>query len=95
MVRKKLTNFEEHLQQKLKNKKFKKLYEEEVKRLEIVLEIVELRKKYGYTQKELARKLDTTQSVVARMEAGNQNLTTDTLYEIAKVFHKELKIKFV
>ena len=49
----------------------------------------------GLSQKELARKLDTTQSVVARIEAGQQNFTTDTLQKIASAFKRELKIEFV
>jgi len=43
----------------------------------------------------LARKLDTTQSVVARIETGQQNLTTDTLQKIASVFNRDLRIEFV
>ncbi len=55
----------------------------------------QLRKKKGFSQAQLAKKIGTTQSNVARMEAGNQNFTTDTLQKIAQALNKELKIEFV
>jgi len=56
---------------------------------------LQLRKQQRLSQKELAQKLNTTQSVIARMEAGQQNFTTDTLQKIASIFNRELKIDFV
>ena len=88
-------SFEQYLTQQMKNKVFRRAYEEESHRLEIAYKILQLRKKHHLSQKELARKLDTTQSVVARIEAGQQNFTTDTLQKIASAFGKELKIEFV
>ena len=88
-------SFERYLAQQMKNEAFQKAYKEESHRLRIAYRILQLRKKQKLSQKELARKLDTTQSVVARMESGQQNFTTDTLQKIASVFRRELKIEFV
>ncbi len=88
-------SFERYLSQQMKNKAFRKAYEEESRRIEIAYRILQLRKKQKLSQKELAQKLNTTQSVVARMEAGQQNFTTDTLQKIASVFRREIKIEFV
>lgn len=88
-------SFEQYLAQQMKIKAFRKAYEEESHRLEIAYKILQLRKKYHFSQKELAQKLDTTQSVVARIETGQQNLTTDTLQKIASVFDRNLRIEFV
>ncbi len=88
-------SFERYLSQQMKNKAFCKAYEEESRRIEIAYRILQLRKKQKLSQKELAQKLNTTQSVVARMEAGQQNFTTDTLQKIASVFRRELKIEFI
>lgn len=87
-------SFERYLAQQMKNKAFKRAYEEEGQRLEIAYQIMQLRKKQKLSQQVLARKLETTQSVVARMEAGQQNFTTDTLQKIASAFRRELKIQF-
>ncbi|MFH1780718.1 MAG: helix-turn-helix transcriptional regulator [Candidatus Nealsonbacteria bacterium] len=88
-------SFDRYLAQQMKNKAFKKAYEEESGRLEIAYRILQLRKKQKLSQKELARKLDTTQSVVARMESGQQNFTIDNLQKIASVFKYDLKVEFV
>ena len=88
-------SFENYLIQQMKNKVFRKAYQEESHRLEIAYQILQLRKKQNLSQKELARKLNTTQSVVARMETGQQNFTTDTLQKIAEAFRRDLKIEFV
>jgi len=88
-------SFEQYLAQQMKNRVFRKAYEEESHRLEIAYRILQLRKQQRLSQKELAQKLNTTQSVIARMEAGQQNFTTDTLQKIASIFNRELKIDFV
>ncbi len=89
------TDFQEYLKQELKNPRFRKLYDYYGKQLEVALAVNQLRKKKGLSQSQLAKKIGTTQSNVARMEAGNQNFTTDTLQKIAQALNKELKIEFV
>ncbi|XOB46468.1 MAG: helix-turn-helix transcriptional regulator [Candidatus Nealsonbacteria bacterium] len=42
---------------------------------EIAHKIAELRRIQSITQKELAKRIGTTQSTIARIEAGKQNLT--------------------
>lgn len=88
-------NFQSYLDQQLKNPKIRKYYNEYGKRLEIAYQILQLRKKKGMSQSALAKKLGTTQSNIARIEAGQQNFTTTTLQKIAGVFDREIKIEFV
>ena len=88
-------SFEKYLAQQMKNKAFKMAFEEESQRLEVAYQILQLRKKQKLSQKELAKRLDTTQSVIARIETGQQNFTTDTLQKIAAAFKRTLKIEFV
>jgi transcriptional regulator with XRE-family HTH domain len=45
------------------------------------------------TQGQLAKAAGTTQSVISRIEAGNQNLTVRTLSKIAAVLHTALVIQ--
>jgi len=91
----KAVDFQECLSKKLKNPKFKKYYDEYGKQLEIAYQILQLRKRKKMSQAELAKKIKTTQSNIARIEAGKQNFTTQTLQEIARAFNCELKIQFV
>ena len=88
-------DFQEYLSQRLKNSTFKKHYEEYGKQLEIAYQILQLRKKKRFSQLELAKRLGTSQSDVARMESGQQNFTTDTLQKIASALQRKLKIEFV
>lgn len=52
--------------------------------------ITDIRERVGITQKELARALKTSQSAVARMEAGGQNFTTETLSKISRVLNADI-----
>jgi|SRR3989344_5415848 len=92
---KKNIDFQKYLEQQLKNFEFRKHYEEFGKHLEIAYEIQRLRKEQGVSQAALARKIGTQQSNIARMEAGEQNFTTETLQKIAKALDRDLKIEFV
>ena len=52
--------------------------------------IADLREAAGLTQTELAKKLKTTQSAVARFESGSQNVSTDTLKKVSKALGRNL-----
>jgi ribosome-binding protein aMBF1 (putative translation factor) len=56
--------------------------------------LIEARVKAGLTQKELAQRMQTTQSVIARLEGGHIMPTTRTLEKIAKATGSKLKISF-
>lgn len=88
------SSFEKHLAKQLKDAKFKRYYHEYGKQLEIAYQILQLRKRSKMTQAELAKKIGTKQSNVARMETGQQNFTIDMLQKIASVFGYDLRIKF-
>ena len=91
----KAVDFQEYLAEQLKDPEFKKYYDKYSKQLEIAYQILKLRKQKGMSQAELARKIGTKQSNIARMEMGQQNFTTNTLQKIASVFKRDLKIEFV
>ncbi len=52
--------------------------------------IADLRETQGMTQKELARLLKTTQSAIARIESGKQNVSADMLKKISLALKKNL-----
>lgn len=90
----KYPSFDKHLKEQLKDPESRKLYDEYGKQLEISYQILQLRKKAKMTQAQLAKKIGTKQSNVARMESGNQNFTIDILQRIATVLGKNLKVEF-
>ena len=56
--------------------------------------LIKARARAGLTQEELAHRMKTTQSVVARLEGGQTMPTTRTLEKIAKATGSRLKISF-
>jgi len=52
--------------------------------------VKKLRQKRGLTQKDFADMLETSQSAVARIESGEQNLTTDMLEKISQALNRRV-----
>jgi UDP-N-acetylglucosamine 1-carboxyvinyltransferase len=52
--------------------------------------IATLRLERGLTQEKFAEKLGTTQSAIARIEQGEQNLSTEMLAKISDVFNRDI-----
>src|SRR5213592_24466 len=52
--------------------------------------IAQIRQERGLTQAAFAKKLNTSQSAVNRMEHGRQNLSLETLSRISDVLNKQL-----
>jgi len=90
----KATDFDDYLKKELKNKEAKRLYDEYGRQLEISYQILQLRKAKKISQNELAKKIGSTQSNVARLEGGNQNFTIKLLDKVANALDAKLTIKF-
>lgn len=52
--------------------------------------VAQLREAAGMTQKELAKKLSTTQSAIARIEAGKQNVSTELVRKISTALKRNI-----
>ncbi len=52
--------------------------------------IADVRESRGITQAQLAKKIKTTQSAIARLETGNQNISTEMLKKISHALGKNL-----
>lgn len=60
---------------------------------EIGRQIRELREAQGLTQSQLADRMRTTQSVVARLEAGGSKPTLSTLERAAAALHRRVNVR--
>lgn len=87
----------ETLKQKLmENPEFKAEYESQQPYFEIAMQIIKARIDAGLTQKQLAERLGTTQSVIARIESfdyGRINL--QTLQKIADALGMRLQVQLL
>jgi len=72
----------------------KKEYEKLRPKYEAISAVIKARLEKGMTQKELARKANTKQSNISRLESGKATPSISLLNRIAQAFNKELKIKF-
>ena len=77
----------------LQNKEVAKEYKKMAPRYAIIAQLIQARAKKGMTQKELASKLGTKQSAIARLESGNANPSISFLERIASVMGYKLTIQ--
>lgn len=75
-----------------RNPKIKELCEKEMLNYVIAERLKKAREQKWLSQLELAKLANTTQSVIARIEAWNQNLSITTLSKFLKILDLELKI---
>jgi len=80
---------------KMENPKFKAVYDEVSAQMHIGEQIAQLRHKAKMSQLELAKRVDTSRTAIARYENGDYNrYNVGTLMRIARALHKRLKISF-
>ncbi len=78
------------------NRALRMLYERELTRLQLANEIAKLREERKLSQAELARRIGTHQSAIARMEQSTyRGYTVATLAKIAAAAGKRLEVRFV
>ncbi len=88
----KLHTFEKVFEKSFKSKTFRDAYNEELIQLRLSQQIKKFRLHENLTQKDVARKAQMPQSVIARIESGTHSFSLGTLSRIAKVFNKELEL---
>ncbi|KKR91232.1 hypothetical protein A2409_03765 [Candidatus Curtissbacteria bacterium RIFOXYC1_FULL_41_36] len=89
-----MTDWNVYKQKLLKDPEFKKLYEDSQPEFEIAKAIIRARIKNKITQKELARKMNTTQSVISRVEQGRTSPSIALLKRLAAALNTTLQVQF-
>lgn len=84
--------FSETKKKLLRNKKFRKEYEKLQPEFDLACKLIEKRIQRGLTQAELARKMKTKQSAIARLESGSYNMTLAFLDRAAKALDTHVVI---
>lgn len=68
-------------------------YDRLAPRYEVISQLIAARIKSKMTQADVAKKVGTKQSAIARLEGGNVNPTLDFLEKIAEVLGRKLTIR--
>ena len=93
MIRKHL-DFNEFLKDSLKNPKIKAEYDKLQPEFAMIQAVIDARVKNGVTQKQLAEKVGTKQSVISRLESGRANPSVAFLKKLAQALNSHLEIRF-
>ena len=91
----KIFTLQDHLRKSLKDPEFRKAWEESEVEYNLMVELIEKRLKRKLSQRTLAKKVGTSQSVIARIEGMDANPSLLLLKRIAKSLNSSLQIKFV
>src|SRR5664280_36914 len=89
----KKTNFDLYLEEQLKDPVFAERFERAGEAWDVALQIVALREKAGLSQKDLARKLKTSQQQISRLESPSyEGHSLSMLRRVAKVLHARVRV---
>jgi UDP-N-acetylglucosamine 1-carboxyvinyltransferase len=91
----KTKSFDRFLKGKLKKKSFRKHFPIARSLMEVAIAIARAREAAEISQAQLAARLATTQSVISRIENGNQNLSLEMLSRIASVLDCHLSVGLI
>ena len=78
----------------MKDPEYRREYDALEEEFALVVEVAKARTRAGLSQSELARRMKTTQSTIARLESGRGMPSTRTLGRFAKATGHRLKISF-
>jgi transcriptional regulator with XRE-family HTH domain len=78
----------------MKDSNYRKEYEALEEEFALAAEVAKARGRAGLSQAELARRMNTTQSTIARLESGRGRPSTRTLDRFAKATGHRVKISF-
>lgn len=78
----------------LRDPAYRSAYDELAPGFRLARALIEARTNAGLTQAQMAERMQTTQSVVARLESGRAHPSTRTLEKFTKAAGTQLKISF-
>lgn len=90
-----MTNFNDFLNEQLKNPNLKKEYDALDAEFSIIQAMIDARKASGLTQKDLAEKTGIAQGDISKLENGSANPSLRTLQRLADGMGMKLKLEFV
>ena len=87
------TNFDLYLEEQLKDPVFAERFERAGEAWDVALQIAALREKAGLSQKDLARKLHTSQQQISRLESpGYEGHSLSMLRRVARVLSARVRV---
>lgn len=88
-----MKNWKDLREELLEDKEVKKEYDKFKLYYELIGQLIEARTKKGMSQRELAEKIGTKQSAIARLESGNANPSIAFLEKVASAMGRTLSVQ--
>ena len=89
----KKTNFDRYLEEQMQDPAFAARFKAAGEAWDVALQIAALRQRAGLSQKDLARKLKTSQQQISRLESpGYEGHSLRMLRRLAKVLHARVQV---
>jgi ribosome-binding protein aMBF1 (putative translation factor) len=88
----KVYTFEEHIKEMLQDPEFEKAWEESEVEYQLGRKLIEARMKKNLSQRDLARKIGTSQAAISRIENMSGNPSLHLLKRIASALSVKLQI---
>ena len=85
-------NWKEHKKQLMRDAEFRKEYQALEPQYKLASTIIKLRLSKGWSQEELARRMGTKQSAIARLESGTSLPSLSTAKRVAEALNAELDV---
>jgi transcriptional regulator with XRE-family HTH domain len=91
----KKTNFDRYLDEQMKDPAFAARFEQAGEAWDVALQLTALRQQAGLSQKELARRLKTSQQHISRLESpGYEGHSLANLRRVASALHARVRVSF-
>lgn len=90
----KTVTLREVINKNLRDSEFKKAWEESESQYQTTRQLIKARIEEGLSQRELAKKADTTQAVISRVENMSVNPSIALLDRIAQALGRRLEVRF-
>ena len=85
-------NWKEHKKRLMKDPEFRQEYDALEPEYRLASSVIQLRLSKGWSQEDLARKLQTRQSAIARLESGTALPSLSTVKRVAKALDADLEV---
>lgn len=93
-MKNKMYTFQDHLKESLKDPSFRKAWKESEIEYLLALKLIAARERQSISQRELAKRVKTSQAAISRIERMNGNPSLSLLKRIAQALHAKLTISF-
>jgi transcriptional regulator with XRE-family HTH domain len=90
-----MNRLQRYYEKQIRDDKMRPLIEEEIRSLDLGIQIAKLREELHLNQTQLAARAGMNASKISKIETSTTNLTLHTLARVASALNRRVKIEFV